>query len=441
MKSPVILLAVSLTANLALAAVFVARPALAPPAFRDFFSSRSADTEAGIAANTRQAAAADSKARLAVSRAAAAQTRLWSALVADDLSTLVARLRAAGFPPHIVRAIASAQIEKRFSARMQELIGGFENAPFWKPDPFSSMNNTKFREDYSQTYRERSKLLREMLGDDFFAFDADPSAAQRRQFGDMSKTKVDLVQRINDDYAEMISQIRASSQGITLPEDREKLALLEREKRADLAAFLTPQELEDYEMRSSPMLSRSRNTFTLMDATQDEFRAIFRTQQPFNERINPTSVGMMSFSFGEGRREAQNQMYEALKAALSPARYADYMRAQNPEYQAIHRIAERENIPLETALRTFNLRDHFAAESARIMDNGAMDADQKRAAFKTLAQDARLQIIGNLGQTAGTAYAQSARWVGYIENGGAVSFGPDGSPTYRGLPQPPPPKK
>lgn len=440
MKLPVVLLAAFLTANLALSAVFVARPALAPPAFRDFFGGRSVATEAGIVAQARQAAAADAAARRGAARAAASETQIWSALVSGDLATLVLRLRAAGFPPHIVRAIASAQIEKRFSARMRELIGGHENAPFWKPDPFSSMNNTKFREDYSQIYRERSKLLRELLGDDFFAFDADPSAAQRRQFGDMSKSKVDPVQRINDDYAEMISQIRAASQGITLPEDREKLALLEREKRADLAAILTPQELEDYEMRSSPMMSRLRNALSLMDASQDEFRAIFRIQQPFNERINPSGGGIMSQSWMEGRREAQNQMYEALKAALPPTRHTDYMRAQNPEYQAIHRIAERENIPLETALRTFNLRDRFAEESVRIMDNGALDADQKRAAFKNLGQDARLQIIGNLGQTAGTAYVQSARWLGYIENGGAVSYGPDGSPTYR-LPPPAPPKK
>src|SRR5258707_692709 len=99
--------------------------------------------------------------------------------------------------------------------------------------------------------------FRDLLNDPFFATD-DVSATQRRQFGNLSRQKVDSVQRIEDDYSEMTSAIRAAMAGITLPEDRDKLALLAREKHADLAAVLTPGELADYELRSSPITSLLR---------------------------------------------------------------------------------------------------------------------------------------------------------------------------------------
>ena len=69
------------------------------------------------------------------------------------------------------------------------------------------------------------------------------SLTQKRLYRQIQATVEDLavIQRINDDYAEMTAQLRAAMQGITLPEDRAKLLLLEREKRADLAALVLAQ--------------------------------------------------------------------------------------------------------------------------------------------------------------------------------------------------------
>ncbi len=439
MKLPLLLLIGSVLANAAVVTTFALRPTLAPPALRDLFLSSSAEAEAESAARAQAQQAAAARARAGTARGLASQALLWSALQSDDLPTLVARLRAAGFPASLVRAIVTAQVNARFNARMKALAREVEGTSFWKPNPTNSFNNPKFFEELNQANRERSKLLRELLGDDFFASSGvDPTAAQRRQFGDLSKTKIDLIQRINDDYAEMLSQVRAATNGITLPEDRAKMALLEREKHADLAAILAPQELEDYEMRNSPVTARLRTAFSLMNATEDEFRTIYRLQQQFSDQLDP-AVGYFGPDQMQQRRDAETQIAAQLKTALGEARANEFLRAQNYEFQSLAQLAQRENLPLDAAVRAYDLRTSTSEESGRIFNDQNLTTDQKRAAMQTLAQNTKAQLIGVLGSTAGAAYASSANWLKAIETGTYVRF--EGTTTYyRQLPIARPPR-
>ena len=445
MKPYAALLGLSIAVNVGLVVAFVAKPALAPPAVRNLFSSPERNAENTVTARA-SATVAVEKSTAQIGQRDSTDTndraQLWAALDSDDLPTLIKRLRAAGFSRQVILGILNTRLEARFAERLKALTGEVEATPYWKPDPLNSpFGGSKYWEQYSQVYRERSRLLRDLLGDDSMAWPGtDPATAQRRQFGNISKEKIELVQRINDDYAEMTSQVRAAMQGLTLPEDREKLALLEREKRADLAAILTPAEFEEYEMRSSPLTSRLRNSLSLMDASEAEFRTIFKVQQAFNERINPTILGVIPTQVMEDRREAQKQMNDQLKTALSPERYNEFMKVSSAEYQQLHRLAQRENIPAETVTRAYSIRDTISAESVRIADDTTLTNEQKRAALTALAQKGRTQILSTLGPGAGESYAQVAnRWLSTLERGSSVVFGPDGNPTSRTIASPPRP--
>ncbi len=438
MKLPVVLLAASLLANAAAVVAVVIKPSLAPASVRNFF--RASGSPADVSpANPGAAAASNPRAASSTSTRTHSGPRLWDALQSDDLGTLIARLRAAGFPAAAIRAIVGAQIQKRFADRMNALVRTVEDTPFWRPAPMNSMNNPKLMEERQQIYRERARLLRELLGPDTFAYSGDATAAQRRQFGDLPKSKIDAIERINEDYAEMLSQVRAATQGITLPEDREKIALLEREKRADLAAILTPAEFADYEMRTSPITMRIRAALTLMDATEAEFRAIFAAQQPFAAILYPERMTSGSDQM-QLRREATTKMEAQLKAALGDTRANEFLRASNYEFQQLVQIAQRENLPASAAVRAYELRTTTSEESARIGSNHNLSNEDKRAALKTLAQNTALQLVATLGATGGQAYAQSASWLKAIEIGSVVTF--EGTTTmFRSISSPtgPPP--
>ena len=448
MNPRALFLVASLVANVAFAAAFVLRPTLAPPSVREFFQSRAA-REAAAAASDAKAERARSKAAEASARAAIlSQTKLWSALQSDDLRALIARLRAAGFPPGVIRAVVGREVDNRFSDRIKALSKEVEDTPYWQPTP-NSFNNPKFMEERQQAYRDRSKLMRELLGDQAFAAaGVDPTAMQRMQYGDLPKEKIELLQRINEDYAEMISQVRAATNGIMLPEDRAKLALLEKEKRADLAAILTPQELEAYEMRTSPITSRLRSALTFIDATEDEFRTIYRISLPYADVLYPSSsMGMMTVSTADSRQkreDASREVQAQLKAAFGDARYAELNRAQNYEFQNLARLAQRDNLPMAAAVKAYDLRTSTSEASVRIGDDRALTPDQKLAALRDLAQNTKTQLTTLLGVNGGNSYVQSASWLQAIEKGHVVTFMPDGMGTsFRSIstPTPPPPPR
>jgi hypothetical protein len=406
MKALVIV--VSLFANAGLAGLLALRPELAPDSIHEFV----------VRHVQRQPPARVSPPRTK-SVAPATKTPLWNMLRSEEPATLIARLRAAGFPPGVIRAVVSSEIGARYDERIRALQEPDPNTPFWKLRPNFFMHGDKRFEEMNKLYRERSRVLRELFKDDFFATD-DVSAGQRRHYGNLSRSKIDVIQRIEDDYTEMMDAIRAAMQGIVLPEDRDKLALLAREKRADLAAVLTPDELADYELRTSPTTNMLKSRLGAFEPTEAEFRALYQAQQALNGKF-PGSFNSID---QETRMTAQQSYQDQLRAAFGEARYATYLRDTSSEYQQLNRIAQRQNLPRETAPQAFNVRDSVAQESARIYDDPALSPDAKRTALQQLAQTARTQILATLGPMAGPEYLKIAEsWLGNVERGAAVSFG------------------
>lgn len=67
----------------------------------------------------------------------------------------------------------------------------------------------------------------------------------------LSREKWDELQSIAADYGELAEKIYRRSNGLIAPADRAQLALLEKEKHADLAALLAPEELDAYQRRAA----------------------------------------------------------------------------------------------------------------------------------------------------------------------------------------------
>jgi hypothetical protein len=405
MRTPIIV--VSLIANTALVLLMASQPELAPAGLRDWVGRYlQAEPDAPVKKSAVRRAAPPEK------------TSLWLKLRDEDPRTFIARLRAAGFPPALIRALVSAEINARYDGRFRALQEQDPNTPFWKLRPSYFMQGDKRLEEMNLLYRERSRVLRELFNDDFFATE-DVTASQRRQFGELSASKIETIQRIEDDYTEMMSAIRASMQGIVLPEDREKLALLAREKRADLAAVLTPQELADYELRTSPTTSMLRHQLAGFDPSESEFRALFQAQQNLNGKFPGTFQSVND----ETRTAAQRAFHDEVRAALGEARYSAYIRETTGEFQQLNRIAQKASVPRDTATQAFDVRESVAQESGRIFDDPALSGDAKRSALQQLAQSARTRILATLGPAAGPEYLKIAEaWLTQVERGSAVSF-------------------
>lgn len=419
MKLAPALFAVSVAANVAALAYCVLRPGTPAPA-------------SALAAADRAAAPAVVSRPTAGSHSADGNGSLWSTLAAEDPRTLVARLRAAGFPPGLVRAIVEAKVMETVERRAADLLGRLARAPYWRPLPSQPIfGDPAYREAVSAMWRERSRLLRDILGDDFFLHESgNPTAQQRRMFGDLPAGKIQRLQLINDDYDELAQQIRNRTQGFVLPEDREQLALVERERRADLAAVLSAEELADYDLRSSPVTSRLRTALTIVDASEAEFRAIHEAYRKHDALLNPLGgpLPVVSGELNRQRDDAHRQINAELRAALGEARQAELARAMNRDYQSLLQFAARDHVPRENVVRAFDLREHAARESTRIMADTALTTAQKRAAFQQLTESIEADLAAALGPSTTASYLQSAMsWFETIRRGGSFSLRPDGS--------------
>ncbi len=387
------LLPLSIVANLVLFGVVLSQ--------RSSPSNDSADSGHAGSPTTQSAAGSVSKPDRGAST--------WQSLVTGEEPTdWVKSLRAAGFPDSVINAVVSAQIHERYAARRAALQQKNVDQ-FWSKTWNSwGGGDPETRAALRALGREERAEIKRALGD---AYAAHPEyqRAMQRQFGDIPKEKIDALQIINEDYQELTSEIHQSANGYMLPEDREKLAFLEKEKRADLAAILTPQELQDYELRTSQTANSLRWQLTAFDPSEQEFRAIFDLQREFdlefsNHRSNTDEAA------NELRRTAEAALQEQIKTTLGEARYAEYQRAKDHNYQQLANLAQRLELPKENAVAVYDLSKDVEKRAQQIRGNSKLTTDARNEALAALAEEANAKVVDALGERGAEAYKENSGW-------------------------------
>jgi len=386
MKISTLLLAGSLAANVALVAVFVAG------AFGD----------TGPAALGRDV---HPSAPATAFRAATLGPETWTALRSDDLAAEIERLRAEGFPPAVIRSILAAQIRESFAARRKALEAAQADTPFWK----NPVRDPAIAAELRTLSREEDKQLKELLGPDP---DDRTVASLRRQFGNLPEEKLQQLRRIQDDHDNQRSDIFSNARnGNLLPDEQQKLNALDKTMHADLAAVLTPEELADYDLRSSNTANQLRFNLAAFDASEQEFRALFSLQQAFNDKFGQM-YGPASQDEMKARNEAQNQLNADIKAALGDARYADYQRANDYSYRQASQLVARLELPPETANQVYALQQDIQQRAQSIRRDGSVPWEDRTQQLTTLADEATAKVSTLLGPRGSEAYKQNGgQWI------------------------------
>ena len=197
------------------------------------------DNPAAPFALTRTAAAAKK-----APHAPALPPETWALVTTGDPSS-AAKLRELGLPDSVIRALIKHQIELRYRD-LEKALYTTGNDAFWKRDYHSYSWRPADPGKALDLRREKTAETKALLGD--LAEEETINTDYRTAF--LPAAKAEQLRLIREDY-EALRQPYQSYDGITLPEDREKLALLEREERADLVQLLTPEELAAYDLRNS----------------------------------------------------------------------------------------------------------------------------------------------------------------------------------------------
>lgn len=343
------------------------------------------------------AVAAVKPTRAAAATAPIIDATVWPSLQrGGDLPSLVASLREAGFPPAMVRAIVSAQINEQFAARRKALDPDADSRPFWK-----STNDAKLIEAQRQFSREHQKMMRDLLGKDALADDPLSRAREGRMFGHLPPEKLDEARRIVREFNELRSDVFMSLSGgggiITITAAySEKLNALDKQMNAELAKIMTPSEFEDYELRGSNTATSLHYQLAAFDVTESEFRMLFQLQKAFDARF-PQRYGPSSQEQMRLRTEAQQQLNQQIKAALGPVRAAEYERATNYEYRTASQLVARLELPPETTNQLWTIREETMKRVTDLRQGQGTPSPQLTEQLKALQQEATTRIAPLLG--------------------------------------------
>ena len=338
-----------------------------------------------------------------------------SALLKEPINTseakdLMARMRAAGFPEELLRATAQTRLVAQYQARSAEILGANQPVPpFWDTEASYGTDPAQ-QAALLKLNRQMTDAMKDLLGPDYAmsGLSDEARATYQRTYGDIPPEKILQIQEIMQDaYLKQMTEIYDKTVGgynVWLPEDSARLAAIEQERRAAIVAALTPEELERYDMRASNAAAGLRNQLMAFEPTEDEFRALFRLQQAFEEKF-PSSAGVsLNPDAIRERVIAEQQLRDDMAAALSPDRAAYYRIATEGGASAVARIVSRLDLPMSTVAQVMTVQREIQAQANGVRTDPTLSPEARNQALAALQQQANARVASHIGANGLAAY-------------------------------------
>lgn len=347
--------------------------------------------------------------------AAAPQPFVWKNHGHSDaeLRSLVADLRAAGFPPDIIARFIAPLLRERTHATVAKM-------PLWKQVGFSK----DYRDENRKAADELVRLQEELLGPDGSrAATLDPFQRQM-QFGNLSTAKIDAFLRIDRDYDAIRSDLLNANGGILSSEDvkarNDQMATLERERLADIAAALGPEDFAAYELRGSAAANSVMSSLRNLTVTEAEYAALVAARKVKDPNASMFRINNLD---EPGSLERTYAFNDQVRSLLGEERAHTYLQSADMAYQQVARFAG--NYPSLTTSQTYalyQLQSEAQAASNQFFSAARTGSAPPREGIqKTLAElNTRLETL--LGADAAKAYR--AQGIGNTFN----TFGPPPAP-------------
>ncbi|HLP25224.1 MAG TPA: hypothetical protein VK477_06080 [Acidobacteriota bacterium] len=320
-----------------------------------------------------------------------------------NLREIAAQLRAAGFTDSVVKMVMNALANEELMRR-QPGIYDWMSAPYWKdrrptPAQMRAMD---------QIQKEQRALLAEI------GLPPTPAEAaeRRRQYGNLSNTKIAALEKIKRDYNELRQGLFAAApHGIVDARDiagRQKL--LEEEQERDIAALLTPEEKLELDLHTSNTANQVRGLFREIDINEQEFRSLYAAQKAY-EAANPRNAPHGGVP---GQSEIPIAAWDAyqtnVRAALGDERYRQFLVAtQLDNGGAKTFFAERPGLTVDQ-IQAFARLMRSVPEAQKVAGDETLSIDERRAQADAFVNQYHAQAVRILG----AQYTQEAVAAGLV---------------------------
>jgi hypothetical protein len=350
-----------------------------------------------------------------------AATLDWRAVESADYKQYIANLRAIGCPEETIRDIITADVNKLFEDRKRALRAANTNRfEYWKPgmQMFTQLMDEEKIKQQQALAKERRELLTTLLGS---APEEKPDMAAAMMGGgaEMMETMLDFLpagkqtaaMEIEQKYAAKMMKEAGNLGGGDLDAMKDMMKV-QREKEAELAKILTPQELEDYNLRMSQTSMMMRFQLSSFEPNEQEFRDVFKQRKAFEDEFGFTGMAPTDKAEKEKYDAAKKAMNEQIKQTLGE-RYADYERAQDWSYQGLYAVAQRNGVSKEATVQVYDMKKAAETEAKRVRADTALSQEQRTAALQGIQSETERSIRTTMGDKAFESYQKnpSASWL------------------------------
>ncbi len=333
----------------------------------------------------------------------------WANVEAADYKRYIANLRKIECPEETIRDIIIADIEKYYRNKLAPFRRPKEEREFkfWKNERYwGPRESAEYYEANRAAEKEKRELIKELLGVDYVE-------EKQKQFGwsdendPFNKLPADKKEQIGNimrKFGDMEQDIYRRANGELFDDDAKELAKIRKQRHDEMAKVLSPEELFEWEVRHSNTAQNMKwNELAGFDATEEEFRAIFKVKQA-SDYPDPDEDKTVA---QERRKSADEQ----LKQVLGDERYKDYQQAQNWEFRELARLTDGLELGRDVAKKVYGMKDDVMKAAREVRKDQSLTQEQREAKLLEIKTAAEQEIIQSLGQRGFKAYKRNAWWL------------------------------
>lgn len=250
----------------------------------------------------------------------------WREVEAIDYQTYIVNLRAIGCPEQTIRDMIVADVHALYLRRYGVMMAD-EPVKFWENGYGVSSSSV----EKERLIGEERETLVQLLGNavevpswngkiDSGTEDFRLSKALEGKRGAI----LDCKKRFSEARDIVFNN---SADGILTDDELGQLQALENREQQALAEILTPEEIEEMEVRNSPLAEQLRKNLSGLDVTEDEFRALFRLKT----NLEPATRALQSV---EELKTVCEAYAGAVQNVLGAERFQQFIMAENSEQES-----------------------------------------------------------------------------------------------------------
>jgi hypothetical protein len=317
----------------------------------------------------------------------------WSQLETTDYQEYIRRLRAVGCPEATIRDIILADLDNVYEPKLNKLRGINPVAatePYWlvsravpKPKP-----SPEAEKEIKALMEERTALVKELLGvteksirSEFNWYE---DAAQSK-YSFLTPEQGDKVMTLEKKVDELRKQAPSNPSGSAVAKMQEEE--FEKFRRKEMAEFMSPQEIYEYELRTSKLTAKLQDRFQSIEVNETEFRALYeyaRMEEESRRGLLPGEV--RSPEKAKEIAELRRKIEEGAREVVGPERVAELERFDDPGYRQLIAAAPYLGYDKAAAIQVNNMQTDARKAAMAIVNNPALTPEAKARAMQEISQ-------------------------------------------------------